>query len=166
MNISKIAESNRKHPTEAERALLDALKQHDNTPMFKFQKVLGNMIVDFWFNLKGLVVEIDGESHTDIDKDKRRDLFLSQHDIVVLRFTNEQVISEPISVLNQILGIQDRFELAWQAEVHYRPLTAYNVRKIVGDNVPVKIWPLVVSYRKAKNRKKRKRLLKQIQAAQ
>ncbi|WOH50858.1 endonuclease domain-containing protein [Bradyrhizobium sp. sBnM-33] len=63
---------------------------------FRRQTPIGNYVVDFVCFAAKLVIELDGESH-DFDErqqaDQRRDAFLAAEGFRVLRFTNEQVMS-------------------------------------------------------------------------
>jgi len=63
---------------------------------FRRQTPIGNYIADFVCFAAKLVIEIDGESHDFEERqqsDRRRDAFLSAEGFRVLRFTNEQVMS-------------------------------------------------------------------------
>lgn len=63
---------------------------------YKFvkQKIIDNYIIDFYCSELMLAIEIDGQSHNDkLDYDKVREDFLNTCGIRVLRFTNEQVLS-------------------------------------------------------------------------
>lgn len=69
---------------------------------FRCQQGIGNYIVDFYCKELKLVVEIDGNSHflpEEINKDKRRDVFLKTVELDVLRFTNEDVMQNLEGVL-------------------------------------------------------------------
>jgi very-short-patch-repair endonuclease len=63
---------------------------------FRRQTPIGNYIVDFVCFAAKLVIELDGESHDFEERqqaDRRRDAFLAAEGFRVLRFTNEQVMS-------------------------------------------------------------------------
>ena len=63
---------------------------------FRRQTPIGNYIVDFVCFAAKLVIELDGESHDFEERqqaDQRRDVFLTAEGFRVLRFTNEQVMS-------------------------------------------------------------------------
>ena len=43
---------------------------------FRRQEVIGRVIVDFFCPAKNLIVEVDGETHADTERDRRRDAYL------------------------------------------------------------------------------------------
>ena len=88
----------RKEPTEAEAALWELLRGKSLDAKFRRQHVIGDYIVDFVCLDKQLVVEVDGGYHSDPqqkERDRRRTDFLQSKGFSVLRFTNEEVISQP-----------------------------------------------------------------------
>lgn len=74
------------------------------------QYPLFGYIVDFYAPHYRVAVEVDGGVHQDqIDYDVKRDRQLADRDIVVLRFTNEQVLADPLGVTETIMtAVQDR----------------------------------------------------------
>ncbi len=75
---------------------------------FRRQHSIGYYILDFYAPSIKLGIELDGESHF-IDeiarqKDKQRDLFLSEKGIRVLRFLNPEVMKNLDRVLEKILN--------------------------------------------------------------
>ena len=95
----------RKNLTDAEQKLWQKLrnKQIDDHK-FRRQFVLGNYIVDFICIDKRLIVEVDGGQHMDnVDYDLQRDEWLKKQNFKVLRFWNNQVLSEIDSVLEVIV---------------------------------------------------------------
>ena len=78
---------------------LDGLK-------FRRQHPMGRFIVDFYCAECRLVVELDGavhESRTAEDSDRTR--IIEAHDCRVIRFTNEQVLTAPDEVLQELLSV-------------------------------------------------------------
>ena len=72
---------------------------------FRRQTPIGSYIVDFVCFAAKLVIELDGESHDFDDRqlaDQRRDAFLASEGFRVLRFTNEQVMSNLEGVVEAI----------------------------------------------------------------
>ena len=62
---------------------------------FKRQHSIGNFIVDFYCASKRLIIELDGNVHFTKDqkeKDRLRDINLTEMDFRILRFTNDQVL--------------------------------------------------------------------------
>ena len=72
---------------------------------FYRQKPVGNYIADFYAPAARLVVEVDGSQHSDprqAEHDKRRDAYLKQLGLHVLRYTDRQVLLELDSVAEEI----------------------------------------------------------------
>lgn len=89
----------RQKPTEAELKFKNILRSLDiyyhYQCIFTFGKY--SCIVDFFIPKLGLVIEIDGGYHSSprqIEKDASRLINLSEHGLKLLRFTNEEVISD------------------------------------------------------------------------
>ena len=72
---------------------------------FRRQHSIGNFIVDFYCPSEQLAIELDGNAHyneTAQDYDEKRDSFISQSNIRVLRFENKQVFDNLDGVLKEI----------------------------------------------------------------
>jgi len=70
---------------------------------FRRQHPMGRFILDFYCDEKKLAVEIDGGQHADAKEyDEARDAWLRQRGVRVLRFWNNQVLSETESVMEVI----------------------------------------------------------------
>ena len=72
---------------------------------FYRQKPLLNYIVDFYAHRAKLVIECDGSQHLQEEfliNDEQRDAHLRQEGILVLRFTNIQIVKKLDSVLTVI----------------------------------------------------------------
>lgn len=101
----------RRQPTEPERRMWMVLRD-SRLAGYKFrrQKVIGSRIVDFFCPAKGLIVEIDGNTH-DREQDLRRDGEMEREwGFRTVRFTNLEVMSnmEGVqAVLLQALGTRD-----------------------------------------------------------
>lgn len=90
----------------AERLLWNALQENHRQQPFHFrrQHPLPPYIVDFACIKAGLVVEIDGPSHDNrLTEDAHRDALLGERDYAVLRFSNEEVLSNLEGVVETIL---------------------------------------------------------------
>lgn len=73
---------------------------------FRRQQIIGNYIVDFYCHSKKLVVELDGSQHYGPDGaeyDRRRDGFLRDRGLTVLRYSNSDVDRRFRSVCEDIL---------------------------------------------------------------
>lgn len=94
----------RRNQTEAEKRLWYRLRAHRFQGVkFKRQKPLGPYIVDFVCVEQRLVIELDGGQHADDTAyDQRRDRWLRTNGYTVLRFWNDQVMTELPAVLEHI----------------------------------------------------------------
>ncbi len=96
----------RNNQTDAEQALWSKLRRKQlNGRQFYRQKPLGQYIVDFYAPSVNLVIEVDGGQHfTGEGKkaDSQRDQYLKERGLVVLRFSNRQVLTELDSVVEVI----------------------------------------------------------------
>jgi very-short-patch-repair endonuclease len=96
----------RRAMTRAEILLWRYLKAHHLDGIsFRRQAPMGRYVVDFVCHTARVVVELDGETH-DFDArqqhDSVRDAWLASRGYVILRFTNEQVLSALEGVLTVI----------------------------------------------------------------
>jgi very-short-patch-repair endonuclease len=72
---------------------------------FRRQVPFQNYIADFVCFSAKIVIELDGESHDFVERqsaDRDRDTFFTEQDFQVLRFTNEQVMSNLEGVVEAI----------------------------------------------------------------
>jgi len=94
----------RRDQTDAERKLWQILR-HRQTGGLKFfrQYSVGNYILDFYCPAARLAVEIDGGQHLDSEHDIKRTNDLRQENIIVLRFWNNDV-------LTNLAGVYERIE--------------------------------------------------------
>jgi very-short-patch-repair endonuclease len=90
--------------TEAERRLWYFLRAHRFKGMkFKRQAPIGRYIVDSVSFQMCLVVEVDGGQHADSEADLRRTRWLEDQGFRILRFWNNDVLSNIGSVLEAIM---------------------------------------------------------------
>ena len=69
------------------------------------QHPVGRYVVDFLCIELGLVVELDGASHSDRrDYDDARDAFLRSHGLTVVRLSNEVFLSDPAGFLARVVA--------------------------------------------------------------
>jgi very-short-patch-repair endonuclease len=97
-------------PTDAERKLWYALRDR-RFAGFKFRRQvpLGPFIADFVCFEERLVIEVDGGQHADSLQDRRRDRWLAANRFRVLRFWNNEVLSNlegVMTVLAQTLNVE------------------------------------------------------------
>ncbi|RYY64248.1 MAG: endonuclease domain-containing protein [Chitinophagaceae bacterium] len=107
-NRLDFAKENRKHPTEAENVIWQAVRGRQlGGYKFRRQHIIGDYIVDFVCLQRSLIVEIDGDIHQDgenpqLDKDRTADLRAAGFDII--RFTNDEVLQQTEWVCFRILN--------------------------------------------------------------
>ena len=101
----------RKNQTDAESALWAELRSRQlSGHRFKRQHPIGPYIVDFVCLESNLVVELDGGQHQiSIEYDAERSKYLNQHGFSVLRFWNNQVLTEIEGVKEAILLALTRY---------------------------------------------------------
>jgi len=90
----------RRDPSPPEQKLWHKLRNHRLGGLkFRRQMPLGRFIADFYCSSAKLVVELDGVSHIDSQTDDRRDAWMFERGIRVLRFSNHEVLSNLEGVL-------------------------------------------------------------------
>ena len=92
--------------TDAERRLWSKLRLEQlKGRRFYRQRIIGSYIVDFFCPTEKLVIEVDGGQHYSgeiLEADKIRDIFLQNHGLRVLRFTDTEVLNNTEGVLENI----------------------------------------------------------------
>ena len=97
------AKEHRKNPTEAESIVWEYLRAKKLNHKFRRQHPIGKFIVDFVCIERKLIVEIDGKIHEkQLEEDAIRTEQLNELGFKVIRYTNEQVISEIDKVIDSI----------------------------------------------------------------
>ncbi|WP_303318877.1 leucine--tRNA ligase [Flavivirga abyssicola] len=97
------AKEMRANPTQAEAALWGSLRGKKLEAKFRQQHLIGDYIVDFVCLDKKLIVEVDGKIHeSQVEEDAKRTEILENDNYKVIRFTNEDVLSNIESVLKTI----------------------------------------------------------------
>ena len=80
---------------------------------FMRQKPIGNFIVDFYCSKLKLAIEIDGESHDyedTVERDQRKDKYLKEIGLIILRFDDLDVKKNIEYVLDTIEDWIERLE--------------------------------------------------------
>ena len=100
------AKEMRNKPTDAEKMLWNVLS-NKGIEGFKFrrQHIIGEYIVDFVCLEKRLIIEADGSIHNDpeqIEHDKNRTIWLESKGFKVVRYTNQQVLNNLNSTIENI----------------------------------------------------------------
>ncbi|MFN3818108.1 endonuclease domain-containing protein [Blastomonas sp.] len=103
LRLLLFAKELRNNPTPFEIILWKYLKSSQlGGYKFRRQSVIGPFICDFLCPSKGLIVEVDGDTH-DPMRDAKRDAALAEMGYVTMRFTNYEVGQCLEAVLDLIL---------------------------------------------------------------
>jgi very-short-patch-repair endonuclease len=96
----------RKQPTEAEATLWAAVRRQQlDGIQIRRQYPIDRFILDFYCPSRKLCIELDGPIHERLaEYDQNRTECLALHGIRVIRFRNEEVLSNLDSVLQRIRG--------------------------------------------------------------
>ena len=99
-----LARKLRSQMTDAERKLWFALKDR-RFQSFKFRRQvpIGSYVADFLCFEARLVVEVDGGQHAESGPDLKRDRWLTENDFRVVRFWNNDVLSNLEGVLTVLV---------------------------------------------------------------
>ena len=103
--LKKNARKNRLVLTDAEMVLWEYLRRNALEVRFRRQFIIGDYIADFACIEKRLVVEVEGLYHlTDeqMEEDRRRTYHISQLGYRVIRFTNEEIMTDINKVVAKI----------------------------------------------------------------
>ena len=107
--LLKLLRELRKSQTSAEGLLWELVRDR-RVLGFKFrrQHQIGRYVVDFYCREAQLIIECDGGVHDRNDQwqhDRSRDLYLTQLGNRVVRFKNDQVLSNTETVLEEIASL-------------------------------------------------------------
>jgi type I site-specific restriction-modification system R (restriction) subunit/very-short-patch-repair endonuclease len=104
--LVELAREMRKNQTAAEEMFWQLVKNRQFLGLkFRRQHQIGLYIVDFYCHSERLIIELDGGVHHSPDqrkKDAERDDNLTSLGNTVLRFENEELLTDPQNVLDQI----------------------------------------------------------------
>jgi len=100
--IDKRVKRLRTFMTDAERKLWYALRSRSIGAKFRRQVPLGPFVVDFVCFDSKLIIEVDGGQHGANARDVGRDRYFSERGYRVLRFWNNDVLSNIEGVLTRI----------------------------------------------------------------
>ena len=105
-NLSTVAKELRKRSTDAEKLLWKYLRLEQLEGLkFRRQQPIDNYIVDFVCLKKRIIIEVDGGQHSEEkEKDRERDNYLKKQGFEVLRFWNNEVLTNVEGVLEVIRG--------------------------------------------------------------
>ncbi|WP_084182762.1 endonuclease domain-containing protein [Nevskia soli] len=104
--LTSLARNLRSNSTDAERLIWRSLRNRTLfSCKFRRQYPIGPYIADFACVEKRLIVELDGGQHADnVIQDEARTAFLQTQGYRVLRFWNNDVLSQTAAVLEAIHG--------------------------------------------------------------
>lgn len=110
------ATQHRNAPTPFEKILWKHLNRSQlGGYKFRRQHVIGHRIVDFFCPEKGLVVEVDGDTH-DAERDRMSDLQMHRLGFHILRITNREVGANINGVLEAILFQLNQLPDRWAGD--------------------------------------------------
>ena len=104
--VENNAVKNRRPMTPAEMRLWQELRGNKLGIHFRRQHVIGIYIADFVSLKNHLVIEIDGEYHLNPEQqesDRIRTAYLQQQGFRVIRFSNNQVLTDLEKVMSKII---------------------------------------------------------------
>ena len=119
---TKRARQLRQNATDAEARLWSCLRARALADCkFVRQEPIGPYVVDFVCRERRLVIEVDGGQHAADARDRQRDRWLADHRYRVLRFWNNDVLSNTTGVLDCIWDGLARGEAPSPGRANTRP---------------------------------------------
>ena len=110
--LRAFARENRKNATLAEDFLWEHLRDNALGVKFLRQHIIGDYIADFLSRKGNLIIEVDGGYHAERQQqedDTIRGRWLESMGFHVLRFSNEEVLYDTDSVIQQIKDILSKY---------------------------------------------------------
>ena len=94
----------RQNMTAAEKMLWERLRRNQVGGLhFRRQQIINGFIADFYCHTARLVIEADGGVHdAQADYDRERDEIIATHQLTILRFTNQQILTDIETVMAKI----------------------------------------------------------------
>jgi very-short-patch-repair endonuclease len=113
MEQREFARHLRRHMTDSENKLWRNLRAHRlNGEKFRRQQPIGPYVVDFVHFGARLIVEADGGQHNGEPRDEKRDAWLRAQGFKVMRFWNNEIMSNPDGVLARVLAAVNELPLS------------------------------------------------------
>ncbi len=100
--LTNLAQKRRRNPTEAEKRLWSHLRAKQLGVQFTREFQIGNYMVDLACRRARLVIELDGGQHAESEADIERTREIEAHGYLVIRFWNNEVLSNTDGVLTVI----------------------------------------------------------------
>jgi very-short-patch-repair endonuclease len=94
-NLKIIRRKLRRKSTFCERLLWGKIRNEQLGVKFRRQFSIGNFVADFYSPALKLVIEIDGETHSTTEEQKRdreKEAYFKSLDIVVIRYNNSDIV--------------------------------------------------------------------------
>lgn len=139
--LKDFARENRKNHTEAEDKVWHAVRNRKiDGHKFRRQHPIAGLIPDFVCLEKKLIVEIDGGYHNEEEQKKydgARTEWLNEHEYRLLRFTNEEVLSNISAVTQKISETLSEPETAFNKSTTGSPLPWRGVRGEVKKSITI-----------------------------
>ena len=111
----------RSDATTGERLLWRELRAGRLGVKFKRQVPIGPYIPDFVCHARRLIVEVDGDSHSDSARDRRRDRWFDERGWFVLRLSGELVVTNMDRALDLIrLALHDPSKVHDPLNIYWR----------------------------------------------
>jgi len=116
ISLKEKARHLRNNMTPAEKHFWNSLRMMPFYEKITFnrQKPLGNYIADFYSHSLKLVIEIDGDSHSDsssIGYDSKRTSYFESKELKVIRFTNREVLNNIEGVMQKMVQLVEEKDL-------------------------------------------------------
>ena len=114
----------RRDMPEPERRLWNELRGK-RLAGFKFRRqvVIGHRIVDFFCPAKGLVIEVEGDTHDPVADADRDGAMLRDHGFATVRFTNHQIMRNLDGVLEKLTSVLEETADRWPKGREHHPQT-------------------------------------------
>ena len=103
--LIRFAREHRADPTKAEAVLWYALRGREFGVRFRRQDPIGPFIADFSCRQLRMNIEVDGVTHDDPERDRRRDEWFRKRGWIVLRFSDEEVLEHLDETLMEIWSV-------------------------------------------------------------
>lgn len=104
--LKQLARKLRQDQTSAEELLWSLLRNRQLLGFkFRRQHQFGRYVADFYCRKAQLVIECDGSAHSPNEQwhhDRNRDAYMELQGLTVLRFSNERVLKDMDSVMDEI----------------------------------------------------------------
>ena len=108
--ILEVARELRGSMTTAEKVLWESLRKKPHGFKFYRQAPIDRFVADFYCPKEGIIIELDGGIHDEpdtVEHDAMREVFLNRKQLRILRFRNEEVLTDLHRVVQAIINALD-----------------------------------------------------------